>query len=108
MVPAPTTSTPPPALEPTARPRLGGRQRAGATLRVRRGTWPVTGLDWRYRWYADGHRLRGARHRALEVTPRLARSRLSVRVAVSREGYQPWRARLRVERSARSGKLPVD
>ena len=60
-----------------------------------RGDWPVTGLSWDFRWYADGHRIRGADRRALRIPPRLVGARLSVRVVVRADDLPPWRRRLR-------------
>ncbi len=109
---APTpTPTETAALAPVVRPRLVGRQRVGDTLRVSRGTWPVDQISWRFRWYADGDRVRGAHERTLRIRPGLVRARLTVRVVARADDHLPWRGRLSLDRSSRwpaPGKRPVD
>lgn len=109
---APTpTPTETAALAPIVRPRLVGRQRVGDTLRVSRGTWPVDQISWRFRWYADGDRVRGAHERTLRIRPGLVRARLTVRVVARADDHLPWRGRLSLDRSSRwpaPGKRPVD
>ena len=96
-----TTPTPTPTptstavLAPEVAPRLRGELHPGGVVRVTRGDWPVEGLSWGYRWYADGDRIRGEHRRRLELRPRLVGARLSVRVVVRAEDLAPWRGRLR-------------
>lgn len=74
----------------TTLPRLRGRAAAGATLRVTRGTWAPRRVTVRYRWFAGGKPVAGARSSALRITGsvrrQVARKVISVRVTASAPG----------------------
>ncbi|MET0930277.1 MAG: M1 family aminopeptidase [Aeromicrobium sp.] len=68
------------------RPRISGPARVGRVLRVRPGAWDA-GTTLTYRWYVDGHRVRGGTDGTFRV-PRSARGdRIRVRVTSTKAGY---------------------
>ncbi|WP_435747411.1 LamG-like jellyroll fold domain-containing protein [Nocardioides sp. SYSU DS0663] len=87
----------------SAKPRIKGKVRVGATVRVRTGSW-TEGTTLRYRWFADGSRIKGANGRRLTIPARLAGEKLVVKVVGSKPGYQTARelsATKRVKRAKR-------
>jgi hypothetical protein len=78
------------------RPRLKGTARVGERLRVRPGVWqPIGAVTFRYRWYADGRRVRGARDDRLPLVLALTGTRIVCLVTGSAPGLDPVRVRTR-------------
>jgi hypothetical protein len=72
----------------------------GSRLRVEPGNWrPINAVTFRYRWYADGHRIRGAREDRLRLTSALKGTKIFCRVTGSAPGLDPLK--LRTHASAR-------
>lgn len=69
------------------RPRLTGKARVGARLRVVPLRWTPAPTQLRYRWYADGRVVKGATGASLKVTRGLVGKRLRVQVTAARPGY---------------------
>ena len=68
------------------RPRISGAAKVGRVLRVRPGVWdPGTRLA--YRWYVDGHRVRGGTDGSLRVPRSAQGDRIRVRVTSTKAGY---------------------
>ena len=85
------------------RPRLKGTARVGERLRVKPGLWqPIGAVTFRYRWYADGRRVRGARGERLPLVSTLTGTRIVCVVTGSAPGLDPvrvpTRASAKVER----------
>jgi len=78
------------------RPWLKGPAKVGERLRVKPGLWqPVDAVTFRYRWYADGRRIRGARDDRLRLTLALKGSKIYCLVSGSARGLDPVRVRTR-------------
>lgn len=75
-------------LRSLSRPRILGRARVDAPLRVSAGRWsaPVR-LD--YRWYAGNRAIRGATRSSYTPTAAQVRDRLRVRITARSAGYAP-------------------
>jgi hypothetical protein len=72
------------------RPLLKGTPQVGSRLTVKPGSWrPIDAVTFRYRWYADGHRIRGARDDQLRLTSALKGTRVFCRVTGSAPGLHP-------------------
>lgn len=78
------------------RPWLKGAPRVGERLKVKAGAWrPLNAVTFRYRWYADGHRIRGARSDHLRLAPVLKGSKVFCRVTGSAPGLDVLKMRTR-------------
>jgi hypothetical protein len=76
------------------RPLLKGTPNVGSRLKVKPGDWrPTYAVTFRYRWYADGHRIRGARDDQLRLTSALKGTRVFCRVTGSAPGLDPLNLR---------------
>ncbi len=69
-------------------PRGSGTLRVGKKLKVTRGTWNVS-VSVRYRWFADGKRIRKATKSAYRLRARDAGAKVSVKVTASAPGLTP-------------------
>jgi alpha-tubulin suppressor-like RCC1 family protein len=112
VVPGPGADpAPPPAPEgnpPTVVPssfaglstvRVKGRLTAGKKLRVTTAKVIAQPSGARYRWFADGKRIRKADSSTLKVTKSLARKKgVTVKVTLSRADYVTWTTTLKVTR----------
>jgi hypothetical protein len=68
----------------TRRPSVLGTAKVGQRLKVKPGRWwPIGAVTFRYRWYADGDRIRGARDDRLRLTSELKGSKIFCRVTGS-------------------------
>lgn len=68
------------------RPAIRGRARVGATLTAKAGTWsPRPALT--YRWYANGKAIKKATKTHLQLSKKLARKRITVRVTGKKAGF---------------------
>lgn len=94
--PAPTSTPPAPAPPPASTPaptvvlsdvapRGSGTLRVGTRLKVTRGTWNVS-VSVRYRWFADGKRIRRATKAAYRLRAKDAGAKVSVAVTASAPG----------------------
>ena len=80
----------------TLRPRLKGTAKVGERLRVKPGVWrPLGAVNFRYRWYADGHRIRGARDDRLRLTSAMKGTKIVCRVTGSAPGLDPVKVKTR-------------
>lgn len=78
------------------RPRVRGKAKVGRTLRVTRGTWtPDSGVDFSYRWFANGKAIKRATKPRLRVTKKLKGKRLWVRVTAKLPGAAKMTVRTR-------------
>ena len=78
----------------TRRPSLMGTAKVGERLKVKPGRWwPIGAVTFRYRWYADGDRIRGARDDRLRLTSALKGSKIFCRVTGSAPGLDPLKLR---------------
>jgi hypothetical protein len=78
------------------RPRLKGTAKVGARLRVKPGLWrPIDAVTFRYRWYAGGDPIPGARDDRLRLTSTLKGMKIVCRVTGSAPGLDPLRVRTR-------------
>jgi hypothetical protein len=78
------------------RPLLEGTARMGRRLKVDTGSWrPLKAVTFRYRWYADGHRIRGARSDRLQLTSALKGTKIFCRVTGSAPGLDLLKVRTR-------------
>ena len=69
-----------------ATPKVSGKPKVGKTLTAKPGRWtPRTRL--RYRWLADGRKIRGATSATLRLTGKHRGKRISVRVTGTKPGY---------------------
>lgn len=72
------------ALRPT--PKISGTATVGRTLRVQPGTWDA-GTRLTYRWYVDGHRVKGGADGSLRVPRGAVGDRIRVRVVSTKPGF---------------------
>ena len=78
------------------RPQLKGTTKVGRRLKVDTGSWrPLNVVTFRYRWYADGQRIRGARGDQLRLTPALKGTKIFCRVTGSAPGLDVLKVRTR-------------
>ncbi|MEZ5097862.1 MAG: hypothetical protein R2731_18365 [Nocardioides sp.] len=73
------------------RPAIVGKPRVGHRVRADPGDWLFwwATIDYTYRWFADGARVRGVRTASFKVPRRLAGAKLKVRVTASYPGRTP-------------------
>lgn len=77
----------------SVRPRLEGTPKVGGRLKVDPGKWrPPKAVTFKYRWYSDGQRIRGARDDRLRLTSALKGTKIVCRVT----GLAPALERLHV------------
>ncbi|MEO9323486.1 hypothetical protein ABFT23_08360 [Nocardioides sp. C4-1] len=88
------TVKPRPRVEVERRPRLAGVARAGRTLRVTAGAYSPRRATTRYRWYADGRRLRACGAK-LVVAPRFRGARIRVEVSAQAPSFRTRTVTLR-------------
>ena len=84
------------------RPRLKGTANVGERLKVKPGIWkPPDAVTFRYRWYADGDRIRGARDDRLRLTAELKGSKIVCLVIGSAPGLDPLKVRTRASENVK-------
>lgn len=71
-----------------AAPRIVGTPRPGARLTVKPGSW-TPNARFSYRWFANGHTIRGATSATLTVPPSLRGARLTAEVTARKPGFLP-------------------
>jgi bacillolysin len=74
------------ALEPVTSPTITGHLRVGRRLTASHGRWTRPGASYRYRWYADGHRIDNAAGARLRLHRHDAGKRITVRVTAHVSG----------------------
>jgi Carboxypeptidase regulatory-like domain len=78
------------------RPRLKGTAEVGERLRAKPGLWrPLGAVTFRYRWYADGHHIRGARDVRLRLTSAMKGTKIVCSVTGSAPGLDPVKVKTR-------------
>ena len=78
------------------RPWLKGTAKVGERLKVKPGVWrPLFVVTFKYRWYADGHRIRGARDDRLRLTSALKGTKIVCQVTGSAPGLDPVKVKTR-------------
>jgi len=78
------------------RPWLKGKAQVGERLKVKTGVWrPLFVVTFKYRWYADGQRIRGARSDRLQLTSALKGTKIFCRVTGSAPGLDLLKVRTR-------------
>jgi hypothetical protein len=87
-----TPATSPGALHNGKVPTITGRAVAGHILRATNGTWTIKPDAFRYQWYADGTRIKGATAATFKPTAALAGQRIRVEVLAHHMGYTSVRA----------------
>ncbi|WP_215816432.1 lamin tail domain-containing protein [Pimelobacter sp. 30-1] len=85
--PCTEVSTPPTPVVNTAAPVVTGRAQVGATLTGTAGTWTPAPGTAAYQWLANGTPIARATGTRLVLTPALAGKRISLRVAVTADGF---------------------
>ena len=86
----------------TLRPWLKGTAKVGERLKVKPGGWrPLGAVTFRYRWYADGHRIRGARDDRLRLTSAMKGTKIVCRVTGSAPGLVQLPAKTRPSKSVK-------
>lgn len=69
-------------------PRLKGQFRVGEIVRTSRGEWSPAPTATRYRWYRNGHRIRGVHGAPYLIKRGDENRRLRVKATVTRVGYR--------------------
>lgn len=77
------------------RPSLKGTRRYTRTLEADPGTWSARPRTVTYRWFRDGNRIRGAKHRRYQLRAADVGHHVKVRVTVRKEGFRRDRAQSR-------------
>jgi hypothetical protein len=67
-------------------PSVSGVAQVGKRLAATHGRWTRSGASYRYRWYADGHRVRHGSGDHLRLTRRELNRRITVRVTAHVKG----------------------
>ena len=75
-------------IDATTKPTVGGTARVGSTLQVTAGAYDVAGAKVTYRWLRDGRSITRATGTSYRVAAADAGHRLSVRVTVTKAGYE--------------------
>lgn len=70
----------------SSRPRIKGKAVVGHVLKARHGRW-TSGTTFRYRWFADGKRIKHRTGKKLTLTKAQKGHRITVRVTGSKPGY---------------------
>jgi Subtilase family/Bacterial Ig domain len=70
-----------------AKPKILGTRKVGTRLRATKGSWSVPTTVYRYKWYRNGKKIKGATSRKYKLTWRDRRKRITVRVYVKSTGY---------------------
>ncbi|TFD48288.1 hypothetical protein E3T55_13485 [Cryobacterium frigoriphilum] len=73
----------------SAPPNIGGTPEVGRTLRARAGEWQPAGLDFAYRWRADGVDIAGATGSRYRVTDAVAGRVVTLVVTATADGFSP-------------------
>lgn len=71
----------------TVKPTISGRAKAGAKLRLSRGTWKPSGITFRYQWLRNGKTITGATDTTYRLKSKDRGTRISVRVTGKKSGY---------------------
>ncbi|HEX6150642.1 DUF3152 domain-containing protein [Nocardioides sp.] len=77
------------------RPSVAGTMRYTRVVEADPGTWSVKPGTITYRWFRDGTRIRGAKHRRYRLQAADVGHRVKVQVTVRKEGYRRDRAQSR-------------
>jgi len=83
----PTGVVEPGLLSASSPPAVDGEPRVDETLTASAGEWEPLPHSVTYQWLADGHPVRGAEGRSLDVVPALVGKALTVKVTAHRRGY---------------------
>ncbi len=71
----------------SASPRVTGRAKVGATLRVSAGSWRPSPVTLRYQWYVGSTAIKGATKSSYKVPTKYKGKKIRVRVNGSKAGY---------------------
>ncbi len=74
------------SLGKVAKPKIHGKARVGATLRVKHKS--IKGAKAGYQWFAGKKKISGATKRTVRLRPKQAGKRIKVRVTMKKRGYQ--------------------
>ncbi|SNS98956.1 hypothetical protein SAMN06309944_1673 [Micrococcales bacterium KH10] len=74
------------SLGKVAKPKIHGKARVGATLRVKHKS--IKGAKAGYQWFAGKKKISGATKRTVRLRPKQAGKRIKVRVTMKKKGYQ--------------------
>jgi surface antigen len=86
---SPTAQVAPGTITSVSRPAISGSPVVGGTVSASSGTWSVTPSEVAYQWYADSNPISGATAASYSPTTAVLDRRLTVRVTVSADGYDP-------------------
>lgn len=74
-------------LKSTSRPTISGTVRVHSTLKATLASWSPSGVTYKYKWYANGHRIKGATYTRLKVSAKYHGKHLTVHVTGKKSGY---------------------
>ena len=74
-------------LKSTSRPTISGTVRVHSTLKASLTSWSPSGVKYKYKWYANGHRIKGAIYTRLKVSAKYHGKHLTVHVTGKKSGY---------------------
>ena len=86
---AATSQVQPGTITSVERPEISGHPYVGSVLTATDGRWNVHPTSVGYRWYADGVAIPGATGSSYTPTSAVLDQRITVRVTVSTDGYDP-------------------
>ena len=89
-------------------PVVSGKPIVGRTLTATHGDWSLTPDSYSYRWYAGGHRIKGATQATYQPTASVAGRRIRVVVTAHSQGYTAQAASSVLTDRAMLGRIHVD
>ncbi|MFD2840308.1 hypothetical protein ACFSYH_06955 [Populibacterium corticicola] len=75
------------AAKATTKPSVTGTAKFNSTLRVKQGTWNVSGVKYNYQWLRNGKAIKGATKSTYKVKSADVGKRLSVKVTATKTGH---------------------
>ncbi|HEY3736046.1 MAG TPA: alkaline phosphatase family protein [Jatrophihabitans sp.] len=69
------------------KPTFTGKFKVGKTVKVKPGTWTVVGTTYKYQWYSNGKKIKGATKATFKVAKKYAGKKITVRV-IGTQGTQ--------------------
>ncbi|WP_110239173.1 hypothetical protein [Nocardioides gilvus] len=87
-------------------PKVAGTARVGSALRVKAGVWRAQPAKTTYRWYAGKKKIKGkaGTKPRLRLTKKMARKKISVKVAVTRSGYAKQTVKVKLRKKVKPRK----
>lgn len=86
---APTAPVGKSVFKKTSRPKIKGAARAGSKVRAVFKSWkPGKKVKYRYTWYRNGNKIKGAKKAAYRISRKDRGKKLTVKVTGKRKGYQ--------------------